>query len=165
MEFVKIFLLCLFFSSCYTQKKAGRKVDQAHSYYPELVAEKTRSWFPCVVSFSDTIQRTDTLYDLIEVQCPDTIAHRVDSFETWQAVKVPVYIKVPIQRLRETKTVTIRIKDMAAVSACEIRADTLQGSSDKYHAGRNRWRKWCLWTWGAMGLVVLFKIFRSKIGL
>lgn len=165
MEFIKIFLLCLLFSSCYTQKKAGRKVDQAHIYYPELVAEKTRRWFPCVVSASDTTYSIDSITDIISVQCPDTIAYRVDSFETWQTVKVPVYIKVPMQRLRETKTVTIRIKDMAAVSACEIRADTLQKSSDKYQAGRNRWRKWCLLTWGAMGLVVLFKIFRSKIGL
>ena len=32
------------------------------------VAEITRTVFPCIVTASDTINRTDTLYDFIEVQ-------------------------------------------------------------------------------------------------
>lgn len=111
----KLLIVLILFSSCYTEKKASVSTDKAHDKYPVMVAKKTRDWFPCVKIKADTTIKLDTVYDLIEVQCPDTIKYVVDSFETVTAVKVPVYIKVPIAAPIQTITVVKTIEDSAKI--------------------------------------------------
>ena len=126
------------------------------------MAELTRQKLPCIVTANDTISRTDTLYDLIEVQCPDTIAYRTDTFETSYAVRVPVYIKTQVPRIRETITHTIRIKDSAdtylanyALNEANKKAERLQ---DKVQV-RNKFLTWLI----IALLVSLFFNFRKPI--
>ena len=114
-------VICLsYLLSCASAEKLTHKAiaKDAHK-----VQDITRSLWPCIVTDSTVITKYDTLYDFIEVQCPDTIAYRVDSFETSTAVRVPyrvpVYVKVQTPRIRETVTHTIRIKDVADVEICQ----------------------------------------------
>lgn len=132
---IKYLIILIILSSCYTQKKAEEQTDKAHDKYPAMVAKKTRSWFPCVKVKADTAYRTDTLYDLVEVRCPDTIAYRVDSFETVTAVKVPVYIKVPIAAPIQTITVTNTVEDSAKIF---IMSDQITKCSDSLTAAQNK---------------------------
>ncbi len=103
-------IICLF--SCKTTEQS---FNAGYKKNPVKMAELTRKIFPCIVTANDTIKQIDTLYDLVEVKCPDSIAYRVDSFETSYAVRVPVYIKTQVPRVRETVTHTIRIEDSAKI--------------------------------------------------
>lgn len=109
---MKYILIILFFVSCSSAEKLTYK---AMSKDKAKVAEITRKEWPCTTTNIDTAYKIDTLYDLIEVQCPDTIRYIVDSFETVTAVRVPVYIKVPIASPIQTITVTKTIEDSAKI--------------------------------------------------
>jgi len=111
----KLLIVLILFSSCSTEKKASKSTDKAYIKYPLMMAKKTRDWFPCVKIKADTTIKLDTVYDLIEVQCPDTISYRVDSFETVTAVKVPVYIKVAVPSPIQTITVTNTVEDSSNI--------------------------------------------------
>ena len=50
--------LTLTLFSCYTQKRATKQVNKAYVYYPAMVAEKTREWFPLI----PTTTKVDTVY-------------------------------------------------------------------------------------------------------
>ncbi len=119
----KYLLIIILLSGCYTQQKAVRSVHRAIINYPDTTQRILRNWRPCITTAADTVTRVDSIVDIISVQCPDEVTYVVDSFETVTAVRVPVYVKVPVQRIRELKTVTIRIKDMADVKAAEAERD------------------------------------------
>lgn len=157
----KLLILIILFTSCNTAEKLTYK---AISKDRAKVAEITRKEWPCTTTKADTTYRTDTLYDLIEVQCPDTLI-RVDSFET--AVRVPVYIKVPIQREVRTVTVIKLVEDSAKIfiltaNVAALQADVakITAERDNFKAARNKWRKWCLITWGL--LVIVGVLFTAK---
>lgn len=46
--------------SCYTERKAAKQVDNAYNKYEQMVAKKTRTWFPCTAI--DTTVIIDTVY-------------------------------------------------------------------------------------------------------
>lgn len=138
--------------SCTSAPKHLAKAIEKDKPY---VAAETRKLWPCAQS--DTIIKLDTLYDFVEVQCPDSIRYVTDSFETSHAVRVPVYVKAPVIRVKET--VTIRIEDSAKIYLMLNNNEVLQGINDDLAAdnkkktdSRDWWRKWCLITWGILGL-------------
>jgi hypothetical protein len=117
----KLFIL-VFLASCMSAPKHLQKaIDKDRPY----VAGETRRLWPCIVTATDTVTTTDTIVDIISVQCPDSIAWKTDTLESSVAVpyRVPVYIKVPLSRIRETITHTIRIEDSAKVYVAYSRAD------------------------------------------
>lgn len=64
-----LFVISILLFGCYTPKKADKVLNKAFANHPEVVAKKTRMWFPCIVSSSDTITQRDTTF--IELQCPN----------------------------------------------------------------------------------------------
>jgi len=64
-----LFVISILLASCYTPKKAEKSLNKAFIKQPEVVAKKTRNWFPCIVTQSDTITQRDTSF--IELQCPN----------------------------------------------------------------------------------------------
>lgn len=166
---MKYLALLILIASCTTAEKLTYKAigkDRAK------VAEITRKEWPCVTTTADTTYRTDTVTDIITVQCPDTISYRVDSFETVTAVRVPVYVKVPMQREVKNIKVVQKVEDSAKIFAMQDHATRLQADNakvqaeaDKYQSARNKWRKWFFMLAGIVGLYIAFKLFRSKIGL
>jgi hypothetical protein len=72
MKMNKYLLLALCLGSCYTPNKANKELNKANNKYPQLVAKFTREKFPCITKSADTLTTTDTLYQYVDVQCPDT---------------------------------------------------------------------------------------------
>lgn len=64
-----LFAISILLASCYTPKKADKALNKAFANHPEVVAKKTRMWFPCIITSNDTITERDTAY--IELQCPN----------------------------------------------------------------------------------------------
>jgi hypothetical protein len=56
-----LFVIVLIASGCYTQKKAEQHVVKAHDKYPVMVANKTRSWFPCITTAFDSSEYLSSL--------------------------------------------------------------------------------------------------------
>jgi hypothetical protein len=40
-----------------------------------------------------------------------------------------------------------------------------KAESDEQRKAKNKWRKWCLITWGVIAVGIAFRLLRSKIGL
>mgnify|MGYP003434116604 CR=1 FL=1 len=128
MKLKSLSILLLLLSGC---KSASELTYKAISKDRAKVAEITRKEWPCVTVKSDTSYRTDTITDIITVQCPDTIAVRIDSFGVYQAVKVPVYIKVPVEGTIQTITVTKTIEDSAKITVLQTHVDKLKKTVSK----------------------------------
>jgi len=72
----------------------------------------TRALWPCITVEQDSTVKTDTLYDIISVECPPDTIWGTDTLEISEVRIKPgkvVYKEVP--RIRETVTHTVRIKD------------------------------------------------------
>jgi len=68
---------------------ASKHLEKSFKKDKMLVAKVTRDSFPCITVKSDTLKISDTLYEVIDVKCPE---NGIDSFETTVAVKVPYKI-------------------------------------------------------------------------
>ena len=112
----------LLISSCYSLRDAERDLDKAKQYYPDVVAQRTRDWFPCNTG-SDTSIRTE--YDFIEIACPG-----VDSVTKLDTIiltktKNPRSIFIEKQKIvgipSETKYITKVVRDSAQIYSLETR--------------------------------------------
>lgn len=116
---MRLLIIALLFTGCYTVKDAVKQTHRAKDQYADTIAAVLRAWRPCIITYQDTLIKTDTLTDIIAVECPGDTLWRTDTLETSYSVTVPRIIKVPLPRIRETRTITIRTKDMADVQVCE----------------------------------------------
>ena len=78
---MKYLIPILFLFSCNSVKKAGRQLNRIYANNPEIIASKTRSWFPCIpvevkrdstkyvafLSHIDTLLKVDTISE----KCPE----------------------------------------------------------------------------------------------
>lgn len=71
-KYVIIIITLLF--GCYTPKMAEKSLNKAFIKHPEIVAQKTRIWFPCIITQNDTITKSDTSF--IELNCPNDTTKR-----------------------------------------------------------------------------------------
>lgn len=160
-------VVCLF--SCKTSEQLYNKAKVKDL---TKVAELARIDFPCTTTKIDSITTVDTLYDFIEANCPPAT---VDSFET--VVVKTVKVKVPRQLV--TIRTTLKIEDSAKIkvmyaeiqkAAAMIVAERkltaeYKAEAESERKSKNKWRKWCLITWGVIAVGIAFKLLRSKIGL
>lgn len=119
---MKYLFLLLFFVGC---KSASQLTYKAIEKDRAKVAEITRKEWPCVTVKADTVYKTDSLYDLIEIQCPDSTVYIIDSFETITAIRVPVKIKVPQLTITKTILVETTIRDKADSTIFQDQVDKL----------------------------------------
>lgn len=161
--------MCLF--SCKTSEQLYNKAKVKDIV---KVAELARIDFPCTTTKIDSITTVDTLYDFIEVDCPPNET-RVDSFET--VVVKTVKVKVPrqlvtiriLQKVEDSakiKTMYAEIQKAAAMIIAERKLTAeYKAESESERKSKNKWRKWCLITWGIIAAGIAFRLLRSKIGL
>ena len=164
-----ILTLLLIISGCYTAKKADKAIDKAQRNYPEVVAKKARSLYPC------TTVRIDTAYvqhdTIIEIPCPevpivvDTLLLR-DTLvlSNTKRVKVPVRVQVP------TRTITKYVEDSAKIyvlnselKTCDDKVKRLELQLQDVTESRSKWRKWCLTTWVVCALYLLVTFALPKL--
>lgn len=145
-----LFYYCLFWACVYCL--FGCKTTEQHfnagikKNKPKMAA-LTRQTFPCTTTDTLTLNKYDTLYEMMDVRCPDSIQYRTDSFETSFAVRVPVYVKAQVMRIRETVTHTIRVEDSAKIfiadyALCEANKK-VEKQKDKLKV-RNQFIKWLI---------------------
>lgn len=115
----KLLIVILLFTGC---KSAEQLYNKAKDKDAVKVAGLARADWPCTTTKQDTTIRTDTVFDIVEVRCPDTVAYRVDSFETIEAVKVPVYIKVKMPQEVKTVTIVKQVEDSAKIFILQAQA-------------------------------------------
>lgn len=53
----------------------------------------------------------------------------------------------------------------AKYEVATLRGDRLQGETDAATDSRNKWRKWCLITWGIIAAYIALRFFTAKLGL
>jgi hypothetical protein len=160
-------------ASCKTSEQLYNKAKEKPNGETK-VAELARKDFPCITTKIDSIITVDTLYDSIEVECDPIIRTRVDSFETVVVSKVKVRVPREVVTIRTTekiedsakiKVMYAEIQKAAAMIVAERKLTEQQKlETEKERKAKNKWRKWCLITWGILGAIVAFRLLRSKIG-
>jgi hypothetical protein len=166
---MKYLIIIILFASCKTSEQLYNKAKVKDIV---KVAELARIDFPCTITKIDSVTTVDTLYDIIEVDCPPPT---VDTFE--KVVVKTVKVKVPrelvtirtllkIEDSAKIKVMYAEIQKAAAMIANERKVSaTYKMQSEDNLKQRNWWRKWCLITWGVIIAGIAFRLFRSKIGL
>lgn len=164
-------VVIVFFTSCKTSEQLYNKAKVKDL---TKVAELSRKDFPCTTTKIDSIITVDTLYDSIEVECAPVIRTRVDSFET--IVVNTVKVRVPrelvtirtLQKVEDSAKIKIMYAELQKAVVMMLAEKKLAAEqkleTEKERKSKNKWRKWCLITWGIIGAVVAFKLLRSKIG-
>jgi len=166
---MKYLIIILLFASCKTSEQLYTKAKAKDIV---KVAELARIDFPCTTTKIDSVTTVDTLYDFIEVDCaPPT----VDSFE--KVVVKTVKVKVPrelvtiriqqkIEDSAKIKTMYAEIQKAATMIVAERKLTTeYKAETESERKAKNKWRKWCLITWGVIAAGIAFRLLRSKIGL
>jgi hypothetical protein len=166
---MKYLLIILLFASCKTSEQLYTKAKVKDIV---KVAELARIDFPCTTTKIDSVTTVDTLYDFIEVDCPPAT---VDSFET--VVVKTVKVKVPqkvvtirtVQKIEDSAKIKVMYAEIQKAAAMinaerKITAE-YKAEADEQRKAKNKWRKWCLITWGVIAAGIAFRLFRSKIGM
>jgi hypothetical protein len=166
---MKYLIIILLFSSCKTSEQLYTKAKVKDIV---KVAELARIDFPCTTTKIDSITTVDTLYDFIEVDCPPAT---VDSFET--VVVNTVKVKVPrelvtiriLQKVEDSAKIKVMYAEIQKAAAMIVAERKLtaeyKAEADEQRKAKNKWRKWCLITWGVIAAGIAFRLLRSKIGL
>lgn len=112
---MKKIILCLILFSC----SAEKKLNKIYVNNPNLVAEKTRDWFPCVTTKMDT---TFNIVDsLIYIECP-TVKTRYKTDTIFSTVKVPVNMPVKYIYIKQ------KVEDNAKIF---VRDQVIEDKSNK----------------------------------
>ncbi len=166
---MKYLIIIILFASCKTSEQLYTKAKVKDIV---KVAELARIDFPCTTTKIDSVTTVDTLYDFIEVDCPPST---VDSFET--IVVKTVKVKVPHQmttirtllKVEDSAKIKIMYAEIQKAAAMIVAERKLtaeyKAESDEQRKAKNKWRKWCLITWGVIAVGIAFRLLSSKIGL
>ena len=148
---MRLLLILVLFASCAGPEKLYNK---AKAKDPVKVAELCSQDWPCITIERDTAVITDTIIDIISLDCPDTAAYGPDSV----IIRVPVKVNVPMPRIRETREITIRIRDSVTVylaAKANKRTDDMEGKVKR----RN---KVILWLIVALVISILLNILKLR---
>jgi len=166
---MKYLIIIILFASCKTSEQLYTKAKVKDIV---KVAELARIDFPCTTTKIDSVTTVDTLYDFIEVDCPPAT---VDSFET--VVVKTVKVKVPqkvvtirtVQKIEDSAKIKVMYAEIQKAAAMIVAERKLtaeyKAEADEQRKAKNKWRKWCLITWGVIAAGIAFRLLRSKIGL
>lgn len=155
----------VFFSSCYTRKKATTQYGRAVATFPEIAADYCARTYPPKDSLikGDTVTTTDTIYTGGNVSFDTTIV-----MDTKYITKT---IQLPGTKIIERITVhdTIVRVSTAAVDLCAIeRRNAIMLATDKTKES-DKWRKiakkrfWIILGMGAVMSLGIFALIKRKI--
>ncbi len=152
---IAIAVAIVLLASCQSAKKLYSK---ARDRNPVTVAYLCSQDFPCVTIDRDTVTRVETIIDTVNVQCPDTTAYGPDSV----IIRVPVTVRVPMPRIRETRTITITKRDSATIFIADQRAVKAEQRAHDAEAQVKRRGKLAMWLGIVLGLSILINIIQFK---
>lgn len=164
-----IFLLLLV--GCYTQKKAAKQADKALQKHPEVVADKFRQRFPCILRGTDTlIEYRDTVIEIRDPQeyIIDTIIREGktihDTLYRNKVKRLPGIVK--------TVYVNQYIYDSADLWQCQSLLEESVGQNNELMAEVDKrdkqinklksWRRWLIWPYIIfIAYFILARVFRK----
>ena len=157
-------------SGCYTPSKAAKQIDHAIDKYPKIAAQRTRAYFPCITTGSDTLIFTKD--SLILVDCPDPVQpadYFHDTINLTKIVKSEVVktkvVKVPVHLPVQYVTITKKVEDSAKIFILTAETDRLKAYSAKVDAKLIK-RNWLIkWLIIALIVSVLLNYFQFKGGV
>ena len=138
--------LILHLSSCTTQRQAVNYMDKHTLISSEYCSAK----YPCKDSVHESIEyregETITVHDSLLQLLHDTTTN-IDT-RTVLRVKTVTHTDT-VERTR-----VIYQTDKALCASLQLRLDASVNVAKDYQATANKWRKWCLWTWGIIIVLV-----------
>ncbi len=152
---IAIAVAIVLLASCQSAKKLYSK---ARDRNPVTVAYLCSQDYPCVTVDRDTILFTDTIIDTVTVQCPDTTAYGPDSV----IIRVPVTVRVPMPRIRETRTITITKRDSATIFIADQRAVKAERRAHDAEAQVKRRGKLAMWLGIVAAVLLVINIIQFK---
>ena len=142
----KLCIVLILLSGCYSAKKAEKQLNKAIDEYPEVAAKVTRNNFPCIEKPVSTV--TDTVYSLIELECPEIptpgVVTKRDTLWRDKPVKLQPgrqVVYLPSEKVKET----IKIEDSAKVLIAYAERDKAREYLRDTEAKAERRGKWNLW--------------------
>lgn len=158
-----VFILFIFLSGCYNQRKAQQQVMKADSSYPYIIAKLCADKFPVI----ETVIKGDSVIVYDTVQGEGIIITETITVKDTVTITKTLPPKVITKNVYRVDTIVKENK--AAIKACEISRDqALQIATDKT-AEATIWKKkaknrfWTLVGVGGAGLLVAGLMLRRKI--
>jgi hypothetical protein len=160
MRFISTIIL-LTFIGCYSPKKADKQLNKAYINYPELVAEKSGKWFPCLpievkrdsVRYVAFLQRIDTLLEVKR----DTILDTIYLDKICPERKILIKYKELLKSVPPIHD-TIKIKDMS----CETIRGDLTAQNTKLRVSIANHLKWIIGLIIALCISILLHLIRKR---
>ena len=164
--------LAIFLASCMSAPKHLSKAKEKDEKY---VAEKTREWFPCTEVRTDTVNTTDTIVDILQLDCPDNEYTTTEGKTVYlPGKKVTVAGKTItntryIDRYIEDSAKIYTMLNNAEVQTNMYREDTARVNKEnrRLQAKVNKQRATKNWLWVILGIIVAWNVFKvyRKIAL
>lgn len=164
---MRYLIVLLLLSGCYSAKKAEKQLNKAIDEFPEVAAKITREQFPCIEKSVET--KTDTVYSLVELECPPVGVEPAPATITDTVWKERVIrlkpgrqvVYLPGQKITET----IRIEDSAKVLLANSERDVCKNELEAANAKADRRGRWALWLLLALVMSWVFFIFNKNMRL
>jgi predicted nucleic acid-binding Zn-ribbon protein len=170
----KYLIIILFFSSCFSEKKAERKLNKVYSYYPEVVAKKSSKLFPCI-NQTISIDTTDSVYRQIEIQIQKTtdtlksIISQIDTIKDESKIKfykaklIESYqfiegLQQTLQRQVPYIEKTIKVTD----TALQTEFDQINKECNDYRLRYEKLLKALIWLLVALSVSILINVIKLK---
>ena len=145
----KYFFILLLLSSCFSQKKAIRKINKVQIFYPEILAKKSSELYPCLneVIKIDTIEKikTDSINKIIETKI-DSFKIIMNSIDTIKDVqKLNFYKNKLIGSYNLIASLQEQLKQPSIEKTIKVSDNTLKTQYDSllkdYNDYRNKYEK------------------------
>lgn len=124
----KLLILILFFASCMTEKKAGKRVAHLSVEYPSLLATFCAQQYPPIERTSTTIEyrqgKKDTIWQSEYVDCDTVIGEN-------RIVKIPYPVYLPSRDTLIFRD-SVFIENKAEISRLKIERDNYNAEAEKY---------------------------------
>lgn len=164
MKKIKYLCLALALCGCYTPHKALKELNKANDLQPKVVADYVGEHFPCKLK-SDSIVKTDTLYQYIDVVCPpqDTLS----SNDTIYLDKVKIIDKTRIIKRviavpSKSITITKYYEDSAKIKSLTLENSQTRDSLTKCQGEKEKKAEWIKWLIICLCLSILLNIIQIR---
>ena len=152
---IAIAVAILLLAACSTSEKLYNKAKGKNQV---KVAQLWSNDWPCITTPQDTVRRTDTIVDIITVDCPDTTAYGPDSV----IIRIPVKVQVPVTRIKETTTITIRVRETSREYVADSKAREAITKAEKWQRKAENRNTVIMWLVIAMALSIIGNIIMIR---
>ena len=165
----KIIIALLMLASCTSATKHLAKAKEKDENY---VATKVREWYPCTEVKTDTVNTTDTIVDIMQVECPDVVYTDAKGDTVYLPGKK---ITTQGKTIINTRYIDRYIEDSAKIFVLNNNVEVLQNMYREDTARLNKHNRelqakvekkngTLFWLWGILILIAAwtaFKIYRK----